>query len=173
MAVTILSAGRGEGKTTFLRRYAARVAVLGRSVGGIASPAVFEHNQRIGYDLLDLRSGRRRRLARWVTSGEGPPTVGAYRFDEAAIAEGNAAIVAAVRDSLEVIAIDEVGPLELRGEGWTPALEIALRESDLERELLIVVRPALVDELARRFLSPLWAAARRVGPPWPMGMLGE
>ncbi|HUU85878.1 MAG TPA: nucleoside-triphosphatase [Phycisphaerae bacterium] len=167
MSVEILSAGRGEGKTTFLCQYLDRLVERGRSVGGIVSLAVFEDGQRIGYDLLDLRSGRRRALARIAKAPVSPPTVGVYQFIEAAINEGNTAVIAAVRDDLDVVAIDEVGPLEFRGQGWAPALETALQECRAEQELIIVVRPALVAELPKRFPSPLWAGARRTSPPWP------
>ncbi len=161
MPVNILTANRGEGKTSFLREYAACAAGRGRSVGGIASPAVFEHDQRIGYDWIDLRSGSRRRLARVVSPEVSVPSVGVYHFDDRAVAEGNAAIIAAVRDGFEVIAIDEVGLLEFRGAGWAPALEFALREIGPAQELLVAVRPALVAELPVRFPSPLWATVRR------------
>ena len=167
MGLQIITAGRGEGKTTYLRRYAAHAAEQGRSVGGIASLAVFEDRQRLGYDLLDLRRGRTMQLARVVNTPNAEATVGPYKFDSAAIDEGNAAIVSAVRDNLDVIAIDEVGRLELQGGGWAPAVETALNECAAAQELIMAVRSTWVDELPDRFPSPLWASARRVSPPWP------
>ena len=167
MAVTIICAGRRAGKTTYLRRYMVELGDRGRSVGGIASPAVFEGGQRIGYDLLDLRRGTRRPLARVTSSAEVVPTVGIYQFDSEVIKEGNEAICAAVRDRLEVVAIDEVGPLEFRGGGWAPALETALNTCTSAQQLVVVVRPVLVDELPGRFPSSLWTGADRVSPPWP------
>jgi nucleoside-triphosphatase THEP1 len=95
------------------------------------------------------------------------PVVGRYRFDEAAIAEGNAAIMSAVSDGVDVVVVDEVGPLELRGQGWAPALERALQADKGTEEMLVVTRPSLVDQLPARFPSPLWGEARRVCPPWP------
>ena len=171
MSVSIVSGARGEGKTTFLRAYADRAATEGRSVGGIASPAVFEGDRRIGYDLIDLWRNHRCPLARVITPEDAAPTVGMYRFDDDAVATGNAAILTAVRDGLEVITVDEVGPLEFRGQGWAPALETALRECDPDQELIVVVRASLVDELSARFPSPLWATARRISPPWPSSIL--
>jgi len=171
MSVSIISARRGEGKTTFLRAYATRAAAEGRLVGGIASPAVFEGDRRIGYDLVDLGHNRRCQLARVVTAENSAPTVGRYHFDDTAVATGNAAILAAVRDGLDVIAVDEVGPLEFRGQGWAPALETALGELNADQELVIVVRVSLADELSARFPSPLWATARRISPPWPSSEL--
>ena len=170
MGVRILSAGKGEGKTTFLCGYVAEAADRGQSVGGIASPAVFETGRRLGYDLLDLRRGTRRPLARVTTVPGALPTAescGLYEFDAEAVKQGNTAILAAVRERFDVIAIDEVGPLEFRGGGWAPALETALKECDSRQELVITVRPSLLDELSDRFPSSLWADAVRVSPPWP------
>jgi nucleoside-triphosphatase THEP1 len=68
---------------------------------------------------------------------------------------------------LDVIAIDEIGPLEFDGKGWALALATALQEIRSEQELVVVVRPSLVGKLSTRFPSALWATARRVSPPWP------
>jgi nucleoside-triphosphatase THEP1 len=201
MGVTVLCAASGQGKTAFLCNQAARLVLQGRSVGGVAAPAVFEHGRRIGYDLLDLRSGTRRPLARTVGASdssrgadsaaaisgvegvpasvgageiaarvgahEAVPTAGVYRFDETALAAGNAAIITAARDGLDIIAIDEVGPLELRGGGWAPALEFALQACRPGQQLIITARPLLADKLPGRFPAPVWATVRRVFPPWP------
>ena len=165
--VNILSASKGEGKTSFLCEYATIESGRGRSVGGIASLAVFDGDRRIGYDLLDLRHNRRRVLARTDSSPAAGPTTGAYVFDRAAIATGNTAVISAVRDGLDIVAIDEIGPLEFRGEGWAPGLTFALQQCTSEQELIVTVRPSLLDKLANRFPSPVWSSATVVSPPWP------
>ncbi len=167
MKVYIVTAGRGRGKTSFVRAYAARMADGGRSVGGIACPAVFHSDQRIGYDLIDLRGATQRPLARVAGAPGAGPVVGRYRFEEEAVAEGNAAIMSAVSDGVDVVVVDEVGPLEFRGQGWAPALERALEAAGRTQQMLVVTRPSLVDQLSTRFPSPLWSEARRVSPPWP------
>jgi nucleoside-triphosphatase THEP1 len=167
MILKVISAGRGEGKTSFLLKYIRRMIMDQRSVGGIASPALFEAEHRVGYDLLDVHSGTRRLLAQVDESGNGNPRTGRYRFEPEAIEAGNTSILSAVRDGFDVITIDEVGPLELQGEGWAPALEFALQECRPEQELIVVVRRSLLSDLLTRFPSPAWSGARRVSPPWP------
>lgn len=171
MSIIILSAVKRGGKTTFLRQSAARLAERGRSVGGIASPVVFENGQLVGYDLLDLRTDEQRPLARTGAVDDPALHTGAYRFEGVGVAAGNEAIQSAVRDGLDVIAIDEVGPLEFAGGGWTPGLEFALRKCVAAQELIVVVRPSMVDELPKRFPSPCWATARCIKPPWPESIL--
>ena len=174
MGLTLLCAASGMGKTTFLCDQVARLAAQGRSVGGVVSPAVFEQGRRVGYDLLDLRSGVRRPLARAVgvdsvaaISAADAPAVGSYRFAETALRAGNDAIIQAVREGLDIIAIDEVGPLELQGGGWTPALEFALHTCRPGQQLIVTVRPTLADKLPVRFPASVWATQTRVAPPWP------
>lgn len=135
-------------------------------MGGIASPAVFEGGRRIGYDLLDLQTGLRRQLARVDEGSSAATRVGRYAFDDAAIADGNACIEAAVRRRLSIIAVDEIGPLEFRGEGWAPALALALEKCVPDCELILTVRPTMADQLATRFASPFWEGARRRCAPW-------
>jgi nucleoside-triphosphatase THEP1 len=166
-SVKLVTAGRGEGKTTYVRRYAAARAAGGHTVGGIVSPAVFEGGRRLGYDLLDLRAGSRRPLARKAGPGDGPPTVGIYRFDAAVVADGNAAVMRAVRDGVSIVVIDEVGRLEFQGAGWAPALEFVLGEGGDDLELIITVRSLFVDELPVHFPSAAWGEAGRISPPWP------
>jgi nucleoside-triphosphatase len=165
--LTVVTGGRGEGKTTFVQACTDHLSREGRSFGGILSPAVFENEQRIGYDLIDLCRGVRREFARVNDASDAGPTVGRFQLSGMAIAEGNAAIISAVRDNLDVVAIDEVGRLEFRGEGWAPALRVALDECDAGQQLILAVRRTFVDELRRCFPSPLWPGAVIVQPPWP------
>jgi len=165
MAVTILSAEKGGGKTSFLLQWVAHLQRQGTLVGGVAQPAVFEQGARIGYDLLDLRSGARCPFAR--LADQPSATVGMYQLNDEALEKGNEAIIEAARAGLRFLAIDEVGPLEFRGGGWAKAIDFALDKSITARELIVVVRPKLVDHLADRFPSLLWKSARRLTPPWP------
>ncbi|MCP4590707.1 MAG: DUF2478 domain-containing protein [bacterium] len=167
MPLNIVSGERGAGKTGFLEKLVARATAAGRTTGGVLSPAVFEAGQRCGYDLIDPLRGTRQVLARVAGPLDGAPTVGMYRFCDAAVEAGCQAIISAVRSRVDVVVVDEVGPLELRGEGWAPALEIALNECDIRQELFVVVRPSLVGDLPARFPAGEWAKARRIAPPWP------
>ncbi len=167
MSVTIITGERGAGKTGYLSGYVAAAKARGRSVGGVLAPAVFQGGQRSGYDLVDLRTGARWPLARVVRPGSGTALVGVYHFDDTALREGNWSILTALAEGADIIAIDEVGPLEFRGDGWAGALQSALEQCGRRQELVVVVRATLVEELSARFPSPRWAEARRIAPPWP------
>ena len=74
--------------------------------------------------------------------------VGDYTISRDGIIFACAAIKRAVESRCDLIVIDEVGPLELRGKGLMPAVELALRSGD---NVLIVVRSSLREALQRRF----------------------
>lgn len=133
----------------------------------MACPAVFHGEELVGYDLIDLRRYTRRPLARILAPKDGTSSRGRLRFDAAAIHVGTRAILSAVQAELDMVVIDEVGPLEFRGEGWASALRVALRDCATRQKLLIVVRAGLADQLPIRFPSELWATADSVSPPWP------
>ncbi|GAG40854.1 unnamed protein product, partial [marine sediment metagenome] len=58
------------------------------------------------------------------------------------------AIKRAVESKCDLVVIDEVGPLELRGNGLMPAVELALASAV---NALIVVRSSLREALQRHF----------------------
>ena len=166
MSLVVVTAGKREGKTSYVRRFAEHMTDSGRSVGGIASLAVTVGGRHAGYDLLDLRSGARRPLARLAAAAQ-IPTVGQFCFDRSAIEHGCLTVIDSVRDGLDFVVVDEVGPLELRGDGWAPALEVALRECQSGQTLALVVRASLVGQIPERFPSPLWERVHFVRAPWP------
>jgi nucleoside-triphosphatase THEP1 len=58
------------------------------------------------------------------------------------------AIKRAIDSRCNLVVIDEVGPLELRGSGLMPAVELALASTV---NVLIVVRSSLKDAVQKRF----------------------
>ncbi|MFH1745829.1 MAG: nucleoside-triphosphatase [Planctomycetota bacterium] len=162
-----MTARQGMGKTTFLRAQIERWQALEKTVGGILAPVVIQSGRRVGYDLLDIWAGHQLPLAR--TAPE--PVAGAggcpFRFYEEALELGTRAIMQAVREGLDIVVIDEIGPLELGGGGWAAALEFTLLHSTSAQELILVVRPSIVEQVPARFPDRRWLAARHITSPWP------
>ena len=162
MILHIVTGERGAGKTTFVLDCAHRATDAGWRVGGVVAPVVWHDGRRIGYDLVDLRSGTRCVLARTEKRRGCQTNIGPYWFDDDAIERGNAAISTAVTDGLEFIAVDEVGPLEFAGQGWAPGFQEALFIGTPAQTLVVAVRPSLVSELPVRFPSGDWEKARQI-----------
>lgn len=143
----LLTGSRGSGKTTLLEQAARRLKSEGCRVAGILSPGYCNDGVRSRFDLLILDTGERLLLAE--RNGAEPPDSGrCYRFLPETLAAGRAALAHERIAAAEVVFVDEVGPMELRGEGWAPALE---RLAACGMPMVWTVRPSLVEEVRRRW----------------------
>ena len=93
-----------------------------------------------GYDLLDLRSGRRRSFLRREGSPEGMP-VGQYVMNPDGLTAAEKILGRCA--SSDLLILDELGRLELEGKGVWPAARPIL--TDDRRESLVVIRETLLD----------------------------
>lgn len=143
----VLTGPRGSGKSTLLEQTAARLRREGLRVAGILSPGHFENGLRVRFDLLILDRNERLLLAE--RNGNEPPDSGrCYCFRPEAIAAGVAALQPERTAAADVVFVDEIGPMELRGEGWAPALDGL---ASAGKPMVWVVRPRLVEEVIRRW----------------------
>ena len=122
--VLLLTGSPGVGKTTVLLRVVESLKAKGYSVGGMVSREVRSDGVRVGFEVLDLSSDRRGWLAH-VNQPSGPQ-VGKYRVNlEDLNGIGAHAIVKAV-EGFDVVAIDEIGPMELFSEKFKEAVKRAV-----------------------------------------------
>ncbi|OGD16143.1 MAG: hypothetical protein A2V76_03120 [Candidatus Aminicenantes bacterium RBG_16_63_14] len=141
--VLVLSGPVHGGKTTFLERSLPRWTARGVSCAGFLSPAVTAADGEKGYDLLELKEGRRRPYLR--RQGEpGAERTGPFVFVPAALDLARSIIREA--DARELLVVDEVGPLELQGGGLWPALRETVGRP--ERRILLVAREEILEDLA-------------------------
>ena len=139
--IAILTGAVGTGKTTTCGRLLDRGRKLGLDCAGLLCPSRVDGGVKVGIDVVDARTGERRRLAE-VDELPGRLRAGPYRFDDAAFAWGAARLGMAC--PCDVLIVDEIGPLEMgRGEGWVNALDV-LRVGRY-RLAVAVVRPSLED----------------------------
>jgi nucleoside-triphosphatase len=127
--VLILTGSPGVGKTTVLTKAAEALKAQGYSVGGMVSREVREGGARVGFEVQDLASDRRGWLAH-VDQKSGPQ-VGRYRVN---LEDLDNIGVAAIRDAVDgcnVVAIDEIGPMELFSGKFREAARRALESSRL------------------------------------------
>jgi len=152
------------GKTTVCQAVAELARRRGYRPGGVITPALYAcpadwelgignwELTKVGFEALDVGSGQRWPLAH--TDRElGGPRVGPYSFDPDGLARALGVLTIAVMERCDLLMVDEIGPLELeQGEGFAPVLEL-LPSAAMESRptaicnLLIVIRPALLDQL--------------------------
>jgi len=130
----------GGGKTTTLAHLVSEWRKLGKDVRGLLAHRVFEEGSFIGYDLEVIGEKKRSVLAR--KEGTGIEETGPFVFFEEALARGRQALRDAAK--ADVVIVDEVGPLELRGGGWAAEVEKLLRDS--EAMVVLVVRENLREQ---------------------------
>ncbi len=139
----LLSGERGAGKTTLCLKLAAELP----GAGGVVCPALFDGDgNKTGFTCVSIGSGESWELGAVKlkeAGGEAGQSTRKYHFSENGIVRG----IACIRESLErdggTTFIDEIGPLELSGGGFAPVLPLLASASNL----IIVIRPALVDEV--------------------------
>ena len=113
MIKILLTGYPGVGKTTVLSKIIERAGQKGKIVGGFICPEIRKDGRRIGFDIVDLIDGNRAPLAR-ICSGETALRVGKYCVNsEDAGSVGVLALNKAL-EKADIIAIDEIGPMELK-----------------------------------------------------------
>lgn len=147
--VLLLTGNPGVGKTSVLLKVVESLKAEGYSVGGMISREVRAQGMRIGFEILDLNSARRGWLAH-VNQKNGPQ-VGRYRVNMKDLEGlGIVAILEAV-EKFDVVAIDEIGPMELFSEKFKDAVRKAVEG----RKLVVGVvhwkaRNKLIDDVKKR-----------------------
>lgn len=129
---------RDSGKSTFLYEL---LPSLDLACGGVIALPFFRNDEKTGMDAHDVATGRRVPLAR--LDGAGVP-VGRYRLRREGIIHARQAVYRGAT-TRQLTIIDELGPLELRGEGLMPAARFALRNAP---HVVFVVRRRLADRMA-------------------------
>jgi nucleoside-triphosphatase len=125
--VLLLTGSPGIGKTTVLLKVVEALRANGYSVGGMVSREVRSCGTRVGFEILDLKSGRRGWLAH-VNQKVGPQ-VGKYRVNLEDLEVVGAEAISRAVEECDIIAIDEIGPMELFSETFRMAVGKAV-ESD-------------------------------------------
>lgn len=145
-SVVILSGESGSGKTTVCVRVVALARVQGLDVAGVLTLPRLAGDCKVGLEVEDIRTGRRRPLAEHIGAADGPATEG-WHFHTDGLAWG--AMILRHAKPCDLLVIDELGPLELlRDEGWTASFD--LLRARCYRLALVVVRPSLVPHVCER-----------------------
>lgn len=117
------------GKTTALTKTLDILRERGYSVGGMLSLEVRENGVRIGFEIIDLYNQKRGWLAQ-VNQAIGPQ-IGKYHVNLKDLEIiGVRAILNAV-GTCDIVAIDEIGPMELLSQEFRNATTVALKSNKL------------------------------------------
>jgi len=122
----LISGAPGVGKTTLMEKLYDHYKIHPAKVGGFITREAVENGRRVGFRIMDLQSGREGWLAK-AQPGSGP-MYGRYCIileDLEEIALG--ALRTAVESNMEIVLIDEIGPMEMSSRRFSAAISSFLR----------------------------------------------
>lgn len=129
------------GKTTFLQNVIVFTKTRNFNLGGFIALGLWQNNQRSGFILEELETGLRAPLSgRSPHSGE----MGGYVFYPQGFTAGLKTLTPRALGNKNLIMVDEVGWLEIRGDGWASALPYLV---ELAAKQIWVVRDAMLNEV--------------------------
>ena len=139
------------GKTTFVSNLVERLRENKVSIAGILSKGAFSKGERSEFTLIDLETGLHLPLAS-IEPKQGWTRFRKFYFDPQALRMGEKIVEAALGKDPDLIVIDEVGPMELQGQGWSDILE--LLDGEYGTNQLWVVRDRVLQEVLERWNIP-------------------
>lgn len=167
--VILVTGDKGSGKTSSLMDVIRWAGERSIPTSGIISPRYFDETDMAGYDALDCRSGKNFELARKPVYAKGNDWVRfggmGYVFSRTGLDRANRILADAARnrDGLEILVVDEVGRLEMMGEGLAPGLEEVLSSvAGRPRIAIISCRLEAIDMARRKavehgFRAKVWS----------------
>jgi len=127
--VLLLTGLPGVGKTTVLQRAMDQLSVRGFKVGGILTREVRRDKTRIGFEIEDLST----KLKGWLAHVSQPdgPQIGKYRVNLRDLEEVGARAILSAIVQADIIAIDEIGPMELTSTSFTESVTKAINSGKI------------------------------------------
>lgn len=155
-SLIIISGPVDSGKTEFLKKLAGELSGQ-QPVRGFVAPKFFLKQDFKGYDFLELENGFKCPFIQ-TEERSGWMKFGRFYFNPVAFELGNRIISAPARGG--VLIVDEVGPLELAGEGFRQGLDGCRRK--FKGTLVVSCREFLVGSV-RGILETPEVAAQALG----------
>ncbi len=147
-SILVITGEIGQGKTSYTLKLVKMLKEKGYQVAGFLAIGIHENGKRTGFDLLDIRNSGQFELCR-DTPHENRIQSGHYYFNRAALAEGNELIALNNLEEIQLVIIDEIGPMEMNDQGWAKSIARLCQFSQLTQ--LWVVRRSLVEKAARKW----------------------
>lgn len=142
--VVIITGDRQQGKTTFVKQLITELKMQGVEVAGFLAPGVHEAGDRVGFDLMNIRNGEMTQLCR--NSGVEGVKFSRFIFSIEGIAKGDEILLPENIVDSQLVVIDEIGPMELKRQGWWKAVTRLVEASKVPQ--LWVVRRNIVRAVA-------------------------
>lgn len=144
MTILVITGAPGIGKTTAVIHIARTLKDKGINVGGIVSRELRFNNIRVGFELIDLMTNDTYVLASITGNG---PKVGKYFVSLEGCRFAAERLKRAIK-SCNVIACDEIGPMELKSIEF---INCAKNLLEIDKKIIVVVHHMLRHPLVDQF----------------------
>jgi len=149
--IFILTGKVQSGKSTWLRRLVDASDRMGIQVSGFICEGQFQDGQRSGFSLVSVSDGASHQLATIEKKAEWP-RYGRFYFNPSALLAGETILKKAIQTKKGPVILDEVGPMELEGRGWSDIIGLLSREYELVQ--LWVVREQILGQVLETWNIP-------------------
>jgi iron complex transport system ATP-binding protein len=145
--ITIITGKKHSGKTTFLLNKIAGLQSKGVTVGGLISVGTFKNGSRFDFKLLDVVTDQK---VDFLSQKECNfcKKIGRFYINPKAFEYGFKVLEKCLKDPFQTIVLDEIGPLEIKDQGWAVILPELLES---ESDLILVVRKELLQEVISKW----------------------
>jgi nucleoside-triphosphatase THEP1 len=139
------------GKTTFTAELVEALKQKGLHISGFLSRGTFRDGKRDSFILAPISGGKEIPLA---TDGfrEGWSRYRRFCFNPRALEKGTEMVLSSLKHAPDLVVIDEVGPMELEGLGWSSLLQV-VADADTVPQVW-VARNGVVDAVTERWAIP-------------------
>jgi nucleoside-triphosphatase THEP1 len=145
--IYIISGETRSGKTTFLKSVVSELKNKDQKVGGIVAHGIDKNGERFGFEIENVETGQKSLLcSREFIPGSIP--TGRFYFYKKGFEFGKKALIENL-ENLDWLVIDEVGYLELKGDGWFESIEKAMKQSGLN--MIWIVRKRILEEVLNQW----------------------
>ena len=146
--IFIISGETRSGKTTFLKNVIAKLIQDNPAlkIGGIIAHGTDFKGERFGFHIENIATGEKQHLCSREPANEEDIKTGRFYFYRTGLDFGEKAILENL-DSLDLLVIDEVGYLELKGKGWFDAIEKAMEHQNID--MIFVVRKRILENILK------------------------
>ncbi len=144
----VISGKRQEGKTYYVEKLSDILKRRGYKVSGFIAPGKFKGDKRSEFIIKNIQTGESKILCS-TDSETGQMKTGQFYFSEEGLNFGKEILSRKNLTDTDFVIVDETGPLELRGKGWSSAIEELLNNEELLT--VCTVRESLVYDILRRF----------------------
>jgi nucleoside-triphosphatase THEP1 len=141
--ILLLTGGTGTGKTLTLKGILNNLELHEVRIGGILAPGRFLESGQKEFDL-ELIPGRAKYFLSSRIQYPSWQAIGGFRFNPEAVEAGLNHLRNLPQNNYQLYLLDEIGPFELDGLLWAPAIP-ALLDSGIP--IILTVRQRLIDQV--------------------------